>query len=177
MPLEKKLSHEELRDLIKGTKLHCRISSQNITEISSINSDSDKSNDPDYMPNEDMSEFSDFDDDGELEIDNISTHNISNISTSSSGHSCIKNILDELKKINNKHNWITETIDTFLEKYFKSKSSLDKLFLYEMDVINSEVHNHFRKYLFKKNRQQMDQSEEANGPVETNATIIELLNL
>ena len=97
-----------------------------------------------------MSEFSDFDEDGEVEIDNISTHNISNVSTSSSGRSCIKNILDELKKINNKHNWITETIDTLVEKYFKSKSGLDKLFLYKMDVINSEVHSHFGKYLLKK---------------------------
>ena len=44
-PLENKLSHEELRDLIKGTKLHRRISSQHITEIPSINSDSDNSSD------------------------------------------------------------------------------------------------------------------------------------
>ena len=86
-PLEKKLSHEELRDLIKGTKLHRRISSQTITVISSINSDSDKSNNPDYIPNEEMSEFSDVDENSEVEIDNISTHNISNVSTSSSGHS------------------------------------------------------------------------------------------
>ena len=44
IPIENKLSHEELHDLIKGTKLYRRISSQIITEISSINSDSDKSN-------------------------------------------------------------------------------------------------------------------------------------
>ena len=83
---------------------------------------------------------SDYGEDSEVEIDNISTHNISNVSTLSSGCSCIRNILDELKKNNNKHNWISETIDSLLEKYFKSKSGLDKLFLYEMDVINSEVH-------------------------------------
>ena len=148
--IENKLSQKELRDLIKGTKLHRRISSQTITEISSINSDSDESNDPDYIPNEEISEFSDYDDDSEVEINNISTHNISNISTSSSGRSCIRSILDELKKINNKHNWMSETIDSLLEKYFKSRSGLEKLFLYEMDVINSEVHNHFGKYLFKK---------------------------
>ena len=45
---------------------------------------------------------------------------------------------------------MSETIDSLLEKYFKSRSGLEKLFLYEMDVINSEVHNHFGKYLFKK---------------------------
>ena len=159
IPMENKLSHEELHDLI---------SSQTITEISSINSDSDESNDPDYIPNEEISEFSDYDEDSEVEVNNIPTHIISNVSTSSSGCSCIRNILDELKKINNKHNWISETIDSLLEKYFKSKSGLDKLFLYEMDVINSEVHNHFGKYLFKKT--------DNNGTVETNATIIELLH-
>ena len=143
IPIENKLSQEELRDLIKGTKLHRRLSSQTITEISSINSDSDENDDPDYIPNEEISEFSDYDEDSESEIDNISTHNTSNISTSSSGCSCIRSILDELKKIINKHNWISETIDSLLEKYFKSKSGLEKLFLYEMDLINSEVHNHF----------------------------------
>ena len=97
-----------------------------------------------------MSEFSDLDDDDDVEITNISIHNISNVSTSSSGCSCIKNILDELKKIHNQHNWMSETIDTLLDKYFKSKSGLDKLFLYKMDVINSEVYNYFGKYLFKK---------------------------
>ena len=87
IPIENKLSQEELRDLIKGTKLHCRISSQNITDIASINSDSEESNDPDYIPNEELSEFSDYNEDSEVEIDNISTHNTSNISTSSSGRS------------------------------------------------------------------------------------------
>ena len=150
MPIENKLSQEELHDLIKGTKLHRRISSQTITDISPINSDSDENNDPDYIPNEEMSEFSDYNQDSEVEIDNISTHNISNVSTSSSGCSCIRSMLEELKKINNKHNWISETIDSLLEKYLKCKSGLEKLFLYEMDVINSEVHNHFGKYLLKK---------------------------
>ena len=35
IPMENKLSQEELRDLIKGAKLHHRISSQTISEISS----------------------------------------------------------------------------------------------------------------------------------------------
>ena len=148
--LEKNLNHEELCDLIKGTKLHCRISSQNIIETISINSDSDENNDPDYNSNEEMSEFSDIESDADVEINNILIHNISNVSTSSTGCSCIRNILDELKKIQNKHNWLSETIDTLLDKYFKSKSGLDKLFLYKMDVINSEVYKYFRKYLFKK---------------------------
>ena len=71
-----------------------------------------------------MSEFSDYNEDSEVEIDNISTHNTSNISTLSSGRSCIRSILEELKKISNKHNWISETIDSLLEKYFKSISGL-----------------------------------------------------
>ena len=77
---------------MKGTKLHHRISSQtrSITEISSINSDSDENNYQVYIPNEEMSEFSDYDEDSEMEIDNMSKHNISNVSTSSSGCSCIK---------------------------------------------------------------------------------------
>ena len=145
-PLDKKLSHNELRDLIKGTKLHHRISSQNITDILSINSDSDENTDPDYIPKEDMSEFSDIDYDGDVEITNISIYNLSNMSTTSSGRSCIRNILDEFKKIQNKHNWMSETIDTLLDKYFKSKIRLEKLFLYEMDVINSEVYKYFGKY-------------------------------
>ena len=148
--IDQKLSHNELCDLIKGTKLHHRIASQNVTEQISINSDSDESSDPDYMPMEDMSEFSDNDEDDDIEVSEITTHNISTISTSSSGHSCIRNILDELKKIVNKHNWLLETINTILDKYFKSKLGLEKLFMYEMDVINGEVHKYFGKYLFKK---------------------------
>ena len=147
--IDQKLSHNELCDLIKGTKLHCRIASQNVTEQISINSDSDDSSDPDYMPTEEMSEFSDNESDVDVEISELTRHNISNVSTSSSGHSCIRNILDELKKITNKHNWLSETIDTILDKYFKSKPGLGKLFMYEMDVINCEVHKYFGKYLFK----------------------------
>ena len=94
IPIENKLSQEELCDLIKGTKLHRRLSSQSITEISSINSDSDENDDPDYIPNEEISECSDYNEDSELGIDNISTHNTSNISTSSSGRSSIRSILD-----------------------------------------------------------------------------------
>ena len=136
--------------MIKGTKLHHRIASQKVTEQISINSDSDESSDPDYIPTEEMSEFSDNESDGDVEISKMTRHNISNLSTSSSGHSCIRNILDELIKIKNKHNWLSETIDTILDKYFKSKLGLDKLFMYEMDVINCEVHKYFGKYLFKK---------------------------
>ena len=148
--IDQKLSQNELCDLIKGTKLHRRISSQSVTEQISINSDSDESSDPDYIPNEIMSEFSDNEEDDYIAVSEIATHNISTISSSSSGHSCIRNILDELKKIVNKHNWSLETIDTTLDKYFKSKVGLEKLFIYEMDVINGEIHKYFGKYLFKK---------------------------
>ena len=63
--------------MIKGTKLHRRIASQNVIEQIPINSDSDKSSDPDYMPIEEMSEFSDNDSDGDIEVSEITRHNIS----------------------------------------------------------------------------------------------------
>ena len=97
--LDNKVSHNELHDLIKGTKLHCRISSRNIIDEISINSDSEEENDPDYYPIDEISENSDIESDAELHMNEISTHNISNVITLSTGCSCIKNILDELKKI------------------------------------------------------------------------------
>ena len=41
-------------------------------------------------------------------------------------------------------------MNSFLENYLKSKNSIGKLFLYEMDVINEEVMSCFGKELFNK---------------------------
>ena len=50
-----------------------------------------------------------------------------------------------------KHKWKEETIDSFLRKYLSSKTNISKLFLYELDVINSQVQKNFNKTLFNKN--------------------------
>ena len=72
---------------------------------------------------------------------------LTNVSVVSSGQSCIKRILAGLK---NKHNWKQHNVNSFLENYLKSKNSIGKLFLYEMDVINEEVMSCFGKQLFQK---------------------------
>ena len=64
---------------------------------------------------------------------------LTNVSVVSTGQSCIKRILAGLKKLKNKHNWKQHNVNSFLENYLKSKNSIGKLFLYEMDVINEEV--------------------------------------
>ena len=50
----------------------------------------------------------------------------------------------------NKHNWKQHNVNSFLDNYLKSKKSIGKLFLYEMDVINEEVMSSFGKQLFQK---------------------------
>ena len=76
--------------------------------------------------------------------------NLSTVSIGSTVSSFIKNILRELKSLNNKHNWKNETIDGLIVKYFKSKNAISKLFMYEMDIINCKVNEHFGIYLFQK---------------------------
>ena len=75
---------------------------------------------------------------------------LTNVSVVSTGQSCIKRILAGLKKLKNKHNWKQHNVNSFLENYLKSKNSIGKLFLYEMDVINEEVMSCFGKQLFQK---------------------------
>ena len=100
------------------------------------------------MP-EDESVFSDSDSDEE--VNKFSVQNISTISTMSTGESCIKRILQKLKEKNNKHNWRTETLDSFVQKYLSSKKGINKLFNYELDVINDEIEREFGKHIFQKN--------------------------
>ena len=99
------------------------------------------------MP-EDESVISDSDSD--VEVNKFSVQNIRTISTMSTGESCIKRILQKLKEKNNKHNWINETLDSFVQKYLTSKKGINKLFNYELDVINDEIEREFAKRIFQK---------------------------
>ena len=75
---------------------------------------------------------------------------LTNVSVVSTGQSCIKKLLAGMKKLNNKHNWKQHNVNSFLENYLKSKNSIGKLFLYEMEVINEKVMSCFGKQLFQK---------------------------
>ena len=118
----------------------------NISEIT--DSESDDSDYIDYMPEEE-SVISDSDSD--VEVNEFSVQNVSTISTTSTGKSCIKRILQKLKEKNNKHNWRNETLDSFVQKYLSSKKGINKLFNYELDVINDEIQREFGKNIFQKN--------------------------
>ena len=53
--------------------------------------DTDESDDPDYVPpNEELSETSDSEPDVQYNDDEMSRHNLSTVSVSSNGQSCIK---------------------------------------------------------------------------------------
>ena len=144
------LSQLDICNLIKGSKMHRRIVNQNTDGASAIDESSDDEEfDPNYEPSNTESEFTDSEEDPSDEEEFIE-HNISIASTSSTGSSCIKKILKGLQTLNNKHNWKRENIDSLLQKYMSSKASLNKLFLYEMDLINDQVYESFGKYLFNK---------------------------
>ena len=113
----------------------------------SENSDSDS--DLDYMPQEEEAEFSDSCEDVSSDED-TSIHNTSTLSATSTGTSCIKEILLELKKITNKHKWSDENIDSLLQKFTSSHQALSKLFMYEMDIINNLIQQQFGVHLFNK---------------------------
>ena len=141
------LSSRELQKMMEGTKLHRRIASRkvmdNISEITDTESD-----DSDYRPEEE-SVISESESD--FEVNEFSLHNISNISTTSTGESCIKRILEKLKQRINKHNWRNESLDSFVQKYLSSKKGINKLFNYELDIINEEIEREFGKNIFQKN--------------------------
>ena len=137
--------------MMEGTKVHRQIASSRIVENISEITDS-KSDDSDYMP-EDESVISDSD--SHVEVNEFSVQNISTISTMSTGESCIKRILQKLKEKNNKHNWINETLDSFVQKYLTSKKGINKLFNYELDVINDEIEREFGKHIFQKNNKKL----------------------
>ena len=148
--VDNKLSRTDICNLIKGSKVHHCIVHQNIDSNSSLDGSSDEDDvDPSYVPINSESDFTDSDNESDVEEEFIE-HNISVASTSSMGSSCIKQILKGLQKFKNKHNWRNENIDSLLKKYMSSKASLNKLFLYEMDLINNQVYESLGKYLFDK---------------------------
>jgi len=139
------LTAAEMKQLIVGTKFHRRIPSTRYIPDADSESDSE---DSDYNPNygDDDSESEDTD----IDMNLVEESTLTNVSVVSSGQSCMKKILAGLKKLQNKHNWKQHNVNSFLENYLKSKNSIGKLFLYEMDVINEEVMSSFGKQLFQK---------------------------
>ena len=141
------LTRIELQDLIRGSRLH----RQSQFELDYFDDDESipESDDPDYIPEQ-------LDEDSlEIELDdnvnpvNIST--ISNTSTTSQGDYCLHRILDKLQSLRpNKHKWEEQNVNSFLRMYLSSRQSISKLFLYEMDILNEEVHDTYGKFLFNK---------------------------
>ena len=142
------LSTAEMQNLISGTKYHRRYSNRYQHRLID-DSDTDDSDDSEYIPSQ--SEFSDSDSEN-TDIDNsmVTESTLTNVSVSSTGQSCIKRILNQLKRLDNKHNWRNENVNSLLQQYMKDKKSLTKLFMYEMDIINNEVKSTYGKELFKK---------------------------
>ena len=145
-----RLTCEELKEMIEGTRLHRRLASHLDGDVTSEISDlTSTSADPDYVPG-DESEISDNEDlimDDDMSIE----PNISTLSTTSEGNTCMRTILHKLQTIENRHNWINESVDSFVWNYLSSRNAINKLFKYEMDIINEEVSRYFHKQLFKKN--------------------------
>ena len=148
--LSEGLTSAEIEKLIKRSRLHRRIISQDGRGKESEISDMDcgpQSSDPDYDPSEE-SEISDI----EYESDNDENvePNVSTLSTTSVGQSCVSAILTKLTNVQNKHNWKHESVDSFIRNYLTTKKKIAKLFKYEMDIINEEVMATFNKVLFKR---------------------------
>ena len=90
------LNEKELREIIKGTKLHRQLTHRKaVMDSESENSDSES--DPDFIPTEAETEFSDLSDYSSEEED-TSVHNISTVSVVSTETSCIKEILRRIFK-------------------------------------------------------------------------------
>ena len=117
-----------------------------MSEISDIEYGAESS-DPDYELSE-KSEISDI----EYESDNDKSvePNVSTLSTTSVGQSCVSAILSKSTVLQNKHNWKHESVDSFICNYLTTKKKIGKLFKYEMDIINEEVMTTFNKVLFKR---------------------------
>ena len=144
------LTSAEIEKLIKGSRLHRCIISHNgggkESEISDMEYEAETS-DLDYEPSEE-SEISDID--YESDNDKSVEPNISTLSTTSVGQSCVSAILTKLTNLQNKHNWKHESVDSFIHNYLTTKKKIGKLFKYEMDIINEEVMTTFNKLLFKR---------------------------
>ena len=140
------LTAAEIKTLIEGSKIHRRISKkQDLEELSEISDE--EGDDPDYIPD---NESQSSDSESDVDLDENAVHDLSNVSSTSTGQSCIKQILCDLKKIDNKHNWKDESVDSFIRKYLSRKRSIEKLFKYEMDIMNNQVVTCFGKSLFNK---------------------------
>ena len=143
------LTSDEIQKLIGGTKLHCHINSQDgarkVSEISDIELDLDSS-DPNFELCEE-SEISDIE--YEPDLDESVEPNVSTLSTTSVGQSCVSSILNKLRNLDNIHKWKNESVDSFIRNYLATKKKICKLFKYEMDIINEEVLSTFNKLLFK----------------------------
>ena len=139
------LTSTEIQTLITGSK-YKRIAMQqcNATYIEESESESD---DPDYMPEIDDSDTSKNSD---TDLNIVEESQLTNVTVTSTDQSCIKKILAELQKKDNKHNWRCHNVDSLLKNYLSSRRAVAKLFLYEMDIINLEVRASFGKKLFKK---------------------------
>ena len=117
-----RINREEIKMMLSGTKLHRRLMShRNEDELAEFSDNED--DDPDYIPPF-QEEFSDTDSDNEIDLTIITEQNLSTVSSVSTGQSCIKKILVELKKIDNKNHWRNENVDSLVQKYFSSKNNL-----------------------------------------------------
>ena len=140
------LNEDEMKELMVGTKLHRKLNNRQSTYDNENDSDSD---DSDYSPeNEELEETES--ENSDQEMNTVDETTLTNVSVASSGQSCIKRILNGLKKLDNKHNWKEHNVNSFLDTFLKNRSCIAKLFLYEMDVINSEIISTFGKELFQK---------------------------
>ena len=140
------LTNYELHSLIRGSR-YARFGRQQITDDMDYEESSD-SDDPDYLPLEFQDDSTESDVDENFNITNIST--ITNTSTTSEGEYCITRILDTLQRLKpNKHKWMDHDVNSFIRNFLSSKANINKLFLYEMDVINKEIHDTFGKMIFQ----------------------------
>ena len=139
------LTNNELMDIIRGTRFHRQqMFASSYNDFESSDSESD---DPDYEPSDLLEYSSESDSNEDINISLMS--NISTTSTTAEGETCISKILDKLQKLKtNKHNWRNHDLNSFLRDYLSSKECINKLFLYELDVINKEVFLSYGKYLF-----------------------------
>ena len=140
------LTSAEMQNLITGSKYKRRsIHDHYDTHFEDTDLESD---DPDYIP--DISDSDSGSENSDTELACVEESQLTNVTVASTGQSCIKRILFELKKIDNKHNWINHNVDSLLKDFLSSRKAVSKLFLYKMDIINREVHSTFSKELFKK---------------------------
>ena len=132
------LTNDEMQKLITGSKYRRRSSYRTYQLTDDEDSDGE---DPDYIPSD--SDSDEGSENSDLDISEVEESTLTNVTVASTGQSCIKRILRSLQQYDNKHNWRSESVDSFLKKYLRNKLCVSKLFLYEMDTINAEVVQNF----------------------------------